>query len=124
VEQNWELVIFSDESHVVLRQNNRVYVWRSAQESYRPDCMYTISKPKVSVMIWGCISWYGPGTLCKVQSNINAQKYINILDNHLWSAIAQHFPANNYVFQDHNAPVHRAHVEQEYKHRNNIRGMV
>jgi hypothetical protein len=78
----------------------------------------------VSVMIWGCISWYGPGTLCKVQDNINAQKYINILDNHLWPVIARHFPAHNYVFQDDNAPVHRAHVEQEYKHANNIRGMV
>jgi hypothetical protein len=27
---------------------------------------------KVSVMIWGCITWYGVGTLCKVDGNINA----------------------------------------------------
>jgi hypothetical protein len=57
---------------------------------------------------------YGPGTLCKVQGNINAQKYINILDNHLWPVIARHFPANNCIFQDDNGPVHRAHVVQEF----------
>jgi transposase len=56
VEQNWKPVIFSDESREVLGQNNPVYVWRYAQESYYPE--YTISKPKVSAMIWGCISWY------------------------------------------------------------------
>jgi hypothetical protein len=39
---------------------------------------------KVSVMIWGCITWYGVGTLCKVDGNINAVKYRDILDNHLW----------------------------------------
>lgn len=57
--------------------------------------MYAVSKPKVSVMTWGCISWYGSGTLCKVQSNINAQMYIDILFNHQWPFIARHFPANN-----------------------------
>jgi hypothetical protein len=30
--------------------------------------------PKASVMIWGCITWYGVGTLCQVNGNINAEK--------------------------------------------------
>jgi hypothetical protein len=38
-------------------------------------------------MIWGCITWYGVGTLCKVDGNINAVKYRDILDNHLWPDI-------------------------------------
>jgi hypothetical protein len=53
-------------------------------------------------MIWGCITWYGVGTLCHVNGNINAEKYISVLDSQLWSVIARHFPDDSYVFQDDN----------------------
>ena len=42
-------------------------------------------------MIWGCITWYGVGTLYKVDGKINAVKYRDILDNHLWPLLARHF---------------------------------
>jgi hypothetical protein len=51
-------------------------VWRTAHEPYRPECMTAECVLKVSVMIWGCITWYGVGTLCQVNGNINAEKYI------------------------------------------------
>jgi hypothetical protein len=37
--------------------------------------MYAEFKPKVSVMIWRCITWHGSGTLGKVDGNNNAVKY-------------------------------------------------
>jgi hypothetical protein len=40
--------------------------------------MYAECQTKISVMIWGCITWYGSGSLCKVDGNINAVKYIEI----------------------------------------------
>jgi hypothetical protein len=58
-------------------------------------------------MIWGCITWYGVGTLCKVDGNV---KYRDILDNHLWPVLARHFADKPYRFQDDNAPVHRARL--------------
>ena len=45
---------------------------------------------------------------------INAQKYIEVIDNFVWPIIACHFPDDNYVLQDDNAPVHRARVVNEY----------
>lgn len=36
VQNEWKQVIFSDEPQIVIGQNNRVYVWRSANEAYRP----------------------------------------------------------------------------------------
>lgn len=66
VNLHWNQVIFSDESQIVIGQNNRVYVWRSSNEAYRPECMCPPYQRKVSVMIWGCITWYGVGTLCKL----------------------------------------------------------
>ena len=58
----------------------------------RPECMTAECVPKVSVMIWGCITWYGVSTLCQVNGNINAEKYISVLDSQLWPVIARHFP--------------------------------
>jgi hypothetical protein len=55
------------------------------------------------------------GTLCKVDGNINAVKYRDILDNHLWPVLAHHFADKPYRFQDDNAPVHQARIIEEFK---------
>ena len=63
------------------------------------------------------------GTLCKVDGNINAVKYRDILDNHLWPVLA-HFSHKPYHFQDDNPPVHRARIIEEFKRDNDIHGMT
>ena len=72
-------------------------------------------------MIWGCITFNGVGTLTTV--NVNAAKYIEILKDNLWPVIVRHYPEENYIFQDDNAPVHRARIVPNYKTQNNINGM-
>jgi hypothetical protein len=52
-------------------------------------------KTKFSVMFWGCISYYGVGTLTPVVGNLNSEKYINNLDDNLWPVtlkLEYHFP--------------------------------
>jgi hypothetical protein len=61
-------------------------------------------------MIWGCITYEGVGTLIVVDGNINAQKYIEVIDKFVWSVIARHFPDDNCVLQDYNAPICIGHV--------------
>jgi hypothetical protein len=56
--------------------------------------------------------------------NINAAKYIEILEDNLWPIIVRHYTEENYIFQDDNAPVHRAWSVQNYKTQNNINGML
>jgi hypothetical protein len=67
------------------------------------------------VMFWGCISYYGVGTLTPVVDNLNSEKYINILDENLWPVIAQHFPTSPYVFQEDNAPCHESRRTNQWK---------
>jgi transposase len=74
-------------------------------------------------MVWGCLCFNGVGTLCRVQGNINSEKYIDILDTNLWPVIVRHFPNGSYLFQDDNAPVHRSRRTQEFIARNRIKGM-
>ena len=65
-------------------------------------------------MVWGYVSQKGVGTLVKVDGNINAIKYIEILENNLRPVINRDIGNNQqYVFQDDNAPVHRARVVKD-----------
>lgn len=107
VHQYQRNIIFSDELQVV-----QVKITVSAHEAYRLECMFSECKPKVSVMNWGCI------TLCKVNGNINAEKYILILDEQLWPVIARHFPDNSSTFQDENAPMHQTCIAEGFTHIN------
>ena len=74
-------------------------------------------------MIWGCITYDGVGILTVVDGNINAQEYIEVVDNFVWPVIARHFLDDNYVFQDYNSPVHGACVVKEYMEETNLHGM-
>jgi hypothetical protein len=60
-------VIFSDETKIEIGNNRKVYVWRKVDERLRPECNGLYQgrnyKTKFSVMFWGCISYYGVGTL-------------------------------------------------------------
>jgi hypothetical protein len=64
------------------------------------------------------------GTLCKVDGQINAVEYRDILDNHLWPVLTRHFAEKSYRFQNDNAPVHRAHIIEKFKRDNDIHGMI
>ena len=61
-------------------------------------------------MVLGCVSYCRIGTWCHVEGTINTQKYINIICNNFWPAIAMHVGNNEYTFMDENAPVHRASI--------------
>ena len=93
------------------------------EEGGRPDLVERHEQRPVKVMVWGCICYSGAGTLSKVDGNINAQKYTNILEDTIWPVIARYFPNNNYLFQDDNAPVHRASLTRQYCAMNRVKCM-
>ena len=38
-------------------------------------------------MVWGCITWYGVGFLCRIENGMDAQLYQNILEDELMATI-------------------------------------
>lgn len=120
VEEEWCKWIFSDESQIVIGSDNRLYIWCKDDEVNKPHLICPTHQRRLSVMIWGCVCFHGIGTLTHVDGNIDSRKYINILDEHLWPVLAQHFPNDDYIFMDDNAPVHRAHNVKTFKENNNI----
>jgi hypothetical protein len=117
VNGHWNKVIFSDESKIMNGHDSRVHIWRKRDEGWRPDLVAPPgTRPCFEVMIWGCITWYGVGTITAVEGNINAVKYQQILHDNLWPVLARYFPDGNYILQDDNAPVHRARSAQDFLH--------
>lgn len=110
----------TDECKVMIDGERRVYVRRNAGEEWDTPCIAPPVGRRLDLMIWGCIAYNGVGTLCVVDGNINAQKYIEIIDSHLWPVFAAHFPSNDYLFQDDNAPVQRARSVKEFMEQENI----
>ena len=117
----WNNVIFSDECKVKIGYSSRVWVWSRSGEGYRPD-LYGDDKepPKMDIMVWGCITANGVGTIYLTKENIDSTHYMDILDQYLWPVTLKHFPGGNFVFQQDNASVHTAHIISEYMRSNNI----
>jgi hypothetical protein len=115
VERDWSRVISSDECKIIVGEYNRVFALPKAGEEWLAQCLSPDYKAKMNLMIWGCITFNGVGTLATVNGNINIAKYIEILEDNLWPLIVRRYPEKSYIFQNDNAPVHRARSVQNYK---------
>lgn len=114
VNEHWSRVIFSDECKVEVGVNKRVLVWRRPGEQWTPPCLNPGHGTRISLMIWGCITYEGMGTITIVNGNINAANYIDIL-----LAISKIITTYT-LYQEDNAPVHRDRFVKEYIDRNQI----
>ena len=120
VRGQWDKVTFSNESQVMVGNNNPIYIWRKRDKAKSRDCVCPPSQGKLSIMVWGCITNHSVGTITAEDGTINRHKYIEILGDNLWPVIARHFPEQDCLFQDDNAPIHRAQDVRNYKEKNNI----
>jgi hypothetical protein len=59
-----------------------VYVWRKADEIWRPEFVGLRGDPRVAVMFWGCITYDGVGKLTEIEGTMNTTKYLETLDHH------------------------------------------
>lgn len=112
VEENWENVIFSDETQIVIgKSKTKLYIWRKDEDKYLPQySTYFEQKFETSVMFWGCVCYKGVGTLTAVDWNMNTNKYIEILDTQLLP----------WIFQEAYAPCHFSKVVNKWETDNNI----
>lgn len=114
--EQWKTVIWSDESCFTLfPTSGRVYVWRTPSQAYDADCLL----PRVkhgggSVMIWAAISWYSMGPMITLQGRITGKDYVTILADHVHPMVQCLFPNGDAVYQDDKAPIHTAHIVQDW----------
>jgi hypothetical protein len=51
---------------IVIKPDGKLKVWRKASEKWRPECLgyiANVSSSNIKIMVWGCLTYYGVGTL-------------------------------------------------------------
>ena len=70
--------------------------------------------PTVKIGRGGAVlKWFGLGPV-KVKGNLNATEYNDILDDSVLPTLWQQFGEGPFLFQHHNAPVHKARSIQKW----------
>lgn len=106
---HWNRILWSDESiFKIVLGSNGTRVIRRREEANNPACyLRTVQKP-ASVCVWGCMSAAGVGPLHMVNGTVDAEKYVDILQQHLPVARRQLFFNRPFTFQQDNAKPHTA----------------
>ncbi len=80
-EEDWENVIWSDETKIELfGKNSTCPVWRRKNAELHPkNTIPTVKHGGGNVMLWGCFSAKGPGRLICVKERMNGAMYREIL---------------------------------------------
>ncbi len=92
----------------ILVGNHGGRVLRAEEEGDLPACyQYSVQNP-ASLIVWGCISAYGMGSLHVLEGTMNAEKYIKVLEQQILSSRQCLFQERHCVFQQDNAKPHSA----------------
>ncbi len=76
-EEDWENVIWSDETKIELfGKNSTCRVWRRKNAELHPkNTIPTVKHGGGNIMLWGCFSAKGPGRLIRVKERMNGAMY-------------------------------------------------
>ena len=86
----------------------------------REDCLATQEHTDGgSVHVWGAINYGGRCALRVIEGNVNARTYKEILEVNLLPYAREQFQ-DNFVYQDDNAPPHRARLVRQFLDDNDV----
>jgi transposase len=71
-------------------------------------------------MVWGCFAKGQLGPLVQVSGSITGSVYMNLLENTFLPFYDSLGNNLEYIFQDDNAPVHRARIVKQWKEDNSV----
>lgn len=112
----WKTVIFSDEGkYNLMGSDGRINVWRKPNEELKlKNLQATVKKGGGNVIVWGCVSWNGVGTLHFIEGNMNKYMYLDILKQHLKSSAEKMGLGNTFTFYQDNDPKPTSYLVKEW----------
>jgi DDE superfamily endonuclease len=113
-DDQWDRVLFSDESTIEMGPHGQVWVQRPLGAAYDPK--YMCSKPHhpPSVHMWACFCGNGVGEIDLFHENLEQKKMKAILEEHLLSSSRQYFPSGEWWFLQDNDPKHSSRLVQHW----------
>ncbi|KAK3559339.1 hypothetical protein QTP86_012795 [Hemibagrus guttatus] len=115
-EEDWENVIWSDETKIELfGKNSTCRVWRRKNAELHPkNTIPTVKHGGGNIMLWGCFSAKGPGRLIRVKERMNGAMYREILSKNLLPSARALKMKRGWVFQHDNDPKHTTRATKEW----------
>ena len=113
---SWKNVVFSDESMFILGRHKK-WVWVDKQHITQQVLTLNRHHPP-QVMIWGSIGWNFKSSLVFIDGSIDANTYIEkiIFGSDFIEKADALWGIGHWLFQQDNAPAHRAHETIEVLH--------
>ena len=114
---DWKAVIFSNESKFNLfGSDGRRYCWRKPGQQF--DERYVRKEIKHgggNVMVWGCITAKGLGRICRIEGNMDAKLYVEILNDDVLGTLRDlEINKKDIYFQQDNDPKHTSRLAQDW----------
>ncbi|KAK3568518.1 hypothetical protein QTP86_008629 [Hemibagrus guttatus] len=115
-EEDWENVIWSDETKIELfGKNPTCRVWRRKNAELHPkNTIPTVKHGGGNIMLWRCFSAKGPGRLIRVKERMNGAMYREILSKNLLPSARALKMKRGWVFQHDNDPKHTARATKDW----------
>ncbi len=83
-ESKWKSFLWSDKSKCdIFVGNHSRRVLQAKEEGDLSACHQRSVQKPASLMVWGCISAYGMGSLHVLEGTMNAERYIKVLEQHM-----------------------------------------
>jgi transposase len=114
---DWSRVIWSDETKICrFGSDGHNYSWKRVTERLQPKHVKQVVKHGgSSLMVWGCITYDGPGYIAKIDSILDKDLYKEILETDLQETMAYYgYESDKVIFQHDNDPKHTAKVVTQY----------
>jgi len=116
----WNKVLWSDESPFVFFYHAKRRVWRMHNERYKPWCTTGTIKHDKKINVWGCFSASGVGNLYRIEGNLNQYQYQTILETQMIPSKQRLFGQNQWIFQQDNDPKHTANMIKAWLASNHV----
>jgi transposase len=114
---DWRRVIWSDETKINrFGSDGRHYTYKRTTERLQPKHVkQTVKHGGSNIMIWGCITYDGPGYLAKIDDIMDKVLYQKILEEDLELSMDYYdMERQKTIFQHDNDPKHTAKTVVEY----------
>jgi transposase len=107
--EDWKKVIWSDETKINrLGSDGRKWAWKRPGEGLSDRLVEgTLKFGGGSLMMWGCMTWDGPGIATRIDGRMNGELYLSILEEELQESIRFYgLEPTDIIFQQDNDPKH------------------
>ena len=102
-------------------RKSRIYIRRQTDEKFNEECVQQSTRQgSGSIGVWACLTYKGVGFLKKFDGRLDSHRYLDILNDYLLPTIEKFDPEEPIIFQQDNAPCHRARIIKSWFDENQL----